>query len=68
MRIKSGDAVIDAMTNLKSCASLSPTEAEYSALTEAVKTIVWLKTVLLALGVDQNSSHIFQDNVNESRG
>lgn len=43
--------------------SLSSTEAECVALAEAVKKIVWLRNVLLKLGVHQDSSSIFQDNV-----
>lgn len=63
MIVKFGHAVIGAVANLQNCVSLSSTEAEYVALTEAVKTVIWLNNVLKELGVPQNPPQIFQDNV-----
>lgn len=50
-------------TNLQRCVIISSTQAENVALTEAVKTIAWLRNVISELGVHQNSSHIVQDSV-----
>lgn len=51
MLVKIGGAVITTTTNLEKCVSLSSTEAEYVALCEAVRTVVWLWNALEELGV-----------------
>lgn len=61
--VKYGSAVVAASTNLKKCVSLNSTEAEYVALSEAVKAVVWIRNVLTELVVEQISPCIFQDNV-----
>lgn len=48
-------SVIAAMTNSQNFVSLSSMEAEYVALAEDVKTIVWLRNELLELGVHKDS-------------
>lgn len=60
---KFGDAMIAATKNLQKCLSLCSAEAEYAALAEAVKTVVWLRNMLLELRLDQDASRIFQDIV-----
>lgn len=43
------DEILAATTILQSCISLSSTSVEYVALAEAVKRIIWLKSVLKGL-------------------
>lgn len=63
MLVKFVDALIAAATNLQIFVSLSSTETEYVVLNEAVKTIVWLKSVFAELWVRQELPCIFQDSI-----
>ena len=47
---------------LQSVVALSTTEAEYIAVTEAVKEAMWLKGMLLELGIKQESLVVYCDN------
>ena len=49
-------------STLQSTVALSTTEAEYMAITEAVKEAIWLQGLLKELGVEQKSITIFCDN------
>ena len=42
--------------------ALSTTEAEYMAVTETVKEVIWLKGLLSDLGVIQEKNKVFCDN------
>jgi len=57
-----GNAAIHFTSTLQKCVTLSSTEAEYVALSEASKTIVWLRRVLEELGINQGTTEIFEDN------
>ncbi|GKV50375.1 hypothetical protein SLEP1_g57082 [Rubroshorea leprosula] len=47
---------------LQSTVALSTTEAEYMAITEAVKEALWLKGLVSDLGVEQNEIMVFCDS------
>ncbi|GKV16510.1 hypothetical protein SLEP1_g27143 [Rubroshorea leprosula] len=47
---------------LQSTVALSTTEAEYMAITEAVKEALWLKGLVSDLGVEQNEMMVFCDS------
>lgn len=49
-------------TALQIYVSLTSTGAEYVLRVEAVLTVVWLEITVLALSVQQDSSHIIQDS------
>ena len=49
---------------LQSTVSLSPTEAEYMAMSEAVKEAIWLQGLLDGLGVGQKLVTVFCDSQN----
>ena len=42
--------------------TLSSTEAEYVAFSEATKTVVWLRRVLEELEIPQNPTVVYEDN------
>ena len=48
--------------NLQAVVALSTTEAEFMAVTEAVKEALWLKGVLAELGFEQQSLSVFCDS------
>ena len=47
---------------MQRCVTLSSTEAEYVALSESAKIIVWLRRVLLEIGIKQDTTKVFEDN------
>lgn len=49
-------------SKLQKCVALSTTEAEYIAATEACKEMLWMKNLLLQLGIDQESYVLKCDN------
>ena len=49
-------------STLQSTVALSTTEAEYMALTEAVKEAIWLQGLLVELGVGQKNIAIYSDS------
>ncbi|XP_073137926.1 secreted RxLR effector protein 161-like [Henckelia pumila] len=49
-------------STLQSVVALSTTEAEYIAVSEAIKEAIWLKGMLGELGIDQRKITIFCDN------
>ena len=57
-----GDACIHYTSSLQKYTTLSRTEAEYVALSEATKTIVYLRRVLNKLGVHQRPTELLDDN------
>ena len=59
--IKYGNAPIYAASILQKCVTLSSTEAEYVALSEAIKTITWLRRVLNKIGIPQAPSVVYQE-------
>lgn len=56
-----GNALIVWSSSLQSCIATSFTEAEYVALSDAVKQIMRLITLLNELGINQESTRIFKD-------
>ncbi|GJS90771.1 retrovirus-related pol polyprotein from transposon TNT 1-94 [Tanacetum coccineum] len=54
--------VVSWKATLQHVVALSTTEAEYMALTEAVKEIIWLKGLLIELGVNLRSVVVNYDN------
>ena len=65
--IKYGNAPIYAASILEKGVTLSSTEAEYVALSEATKTITWLRRVLNEIGIAQAPSVVYQDNIGSIR-
>lgn len=63
MLVKFGVVVVAVATGLQKCVSLSPTEEKCVALNEAVKLSVWLKVVILELGLKQEPPRMLQDNI-----
>ena len=57
-----GGTVVSGMSRLQKSVSLSTTEAEYMAISEAAKEMIWLKNFLKELGKEQNSSALFSDS------
>ncbi len=49
-------------STLQKCVTQSSTEAEFVALSEATKTITWLRRVLNELGIHQKPTVISEDN------
>ena len=47
---------------LQSTVALSITEAEYMAVTEAVKEVIWLRGLVEDLGLHQGVTTVFCDN------
>lgn len=47
---------------LQNCTALLSAEAEFMALWEASKIIVWIRRVLAEFGIVQNPSIVYQDN------
>lgn len=48
--------------NLQHVVSLSTTEAEFMAVTEAIKEAIWMKAMALHLGGKQSTSMVFCDS------
>lgn len=61
--IKYGNAAVYTASVLQKCTALSSTEAEFIALSESSKTIVWLRKVLTEFGITQKATIVHQDNV-----
>ena len=61
--IKYGDVAVFTASVLQKCTALSSTEAEFIALSEATKTIVWLRRVLAEFGIIQKPTVVYQDNI-----
>ncbi|OAE29077.1 hypothetical protein AXG93_1626s1040 [Marchantia polymorpha subsp. ruderalis] len=57
-----GGGVISWKSNLQPVVTLSTTEAEYIAVTEAVKEAIWLKGLVTELGFNQKQVTIHCDN------
>lgn len=57
-----GHVVVAATKRLQNTVSSSLSEAEYVAVSETAKAIVWLQNVLYRLGSPQQSTHVYQDN------
>lgn len=55
-------SVISWKATLQSVVSLSTTEAEYMAITEAVKEAIWLQGLVSDLGLDQKKTLVFCDS------
>ena len=49
-------------SNLQSIVALSTTEAEYVALTEAVKEALWIKGLLSDMGIEQQKALVWSDS------
>jgi len=49
-------------SSLQKGVTLSSTEAEYVALSEACKVIIWLRNELNELGIKQRATAVFEDN------
>lgn len=58
--IKRWSSAILTMSVLLQCVALSSTEAEFVALSEAFRTVVWLRCVLHEYGIQQNATTIYQ--------
>lgn len=57
-----GDALISYNSTLQKSIALSSTEAEYIALSEACKSVIWLRRVCDELGINQETTKIYEDN------
>ena len=57
-----GGTIVSWVSQLQKVVALSTTEAEYVAITEASKEMVWLKFFLKELDKEQNNSVLFCDN------
>lgn len=55
-------SVISWKATLQSVVALSTTEAEYMAITEAVKEAIWLQGLVSDLGLDQKKTLVFCDS------
>lgn len=42
---------------------MSSTKAEYVALSESSKTIIWFRSILQELGIEQQATKCFEDNL-----
>lgn len=70
MSLVYGNAEMAAAPNLQKCVSLSSTDVEHVAFSEAAKTIVWLRNELTELGFEQIpvQAHKYNERVlNERR-
>ena len=57
-----GSALIFYKSSLQTCIATSSTEAEYVALSEATKIIMWLRQVLAELNIQQKPTVVHEDN------
>ena len=58
-----GSAAVSWVSRLQKVISLSSTEADYVAITEASKELIWLKRLLEELGKGQESSRLHSDSM-----
>ena len=57
-----GGTAVSWMSKLQKSVALSTTEAEYMAVAEASKELIWLKNFLIELGKEQDDCVLFCDN------
>ena len=57
-----GNGAVSWQSKLQKCVALSTTEAEYIAITEACKELIWMKRFLHELGVRQERYMLFCDS------
>jgi len=57
-----GGTAVSWMSRLQKCVALSTTEAEYVAISEAGKEMVWLLTFLREIGKDQGCRALYTDS------
>ena len=57
-----GNAVIHYSTSLQRCVTLSSTEAEFVAMSECTKLLLWLRRVLDELKIAQDVIPLYEDN------
>lgn len=57
-----GETIMNATSILQKSISISSTEAKYVALSDSVKTISWLRQLLVELGVKKNSGTFYQES------
>ena len=57
-----GGTTVSWMSRLQKSVSFSTTEAEYIAISEAAKKMIWLKNFLKELGKEHNSGALFSDS------
>jgi ATP-binding cassette subfamily B (MDR/TAP) protein 1 len=57
-----GSTAVSWVSRLQKLVTLSTTEAEYVAVTEAAKEMIWLKAFLGELGLKQENSVLFSDS------
>ena len=57
-----GSAAVSWVSRLQKIVTISTTEAEYVAATEACKELVWLKSLMKELGIEQDNCQLFSDS------
>lgn len=57
-----GNALVHYNSTLQKCIALSSTEAEFVALSESTKILLWLRRVLNELSIPQETTRISEDN------
>lgn len=57
-----GGIAVSWMSRLQKSVALSTTEAEYMAISEASKEMIWLKNFLAELGKKQQDSALYSDS------
>ncbi len=57
-----GSAAVSWVSKLQKIVALSTTEAEYVALTEASKEMVWLQGLMKELGMEQGDAKLYSDS------
>ena len=61
-----GGTVVSWMSRLQKCITLSSTEAEYVAIAEAGKEMIWLADYLEKLGKKQSEKILYSDSQSSS--
>ena len=57
-----GGGAVSWQSRLQKCVALSTTEAEYIAITEACKEMLWMKRLFKELGIRQNKFVVYSDS------
>ena len=57
-----GDTAVSWVSQLQKIVTLSTTEAEYVAVTEASKEIIWLQGIVAELGLNQGMNVLYSDS------